>query len=87
MTNLDIAIKPAHQELAARLVLGAVDGSAERIDRGLTEVAAAGMSAALAVIAVQSRNLAAALLESHGVDGAQAVLGRTVLDAKMADDE
>ena len=85
--TLDIAIEPVHQAIAARLSLGAVAGAAERIDNGLSEVAAGGMSTALAVIAVQSRHLSAALLLLHGgVHGARASLHRTILDAQAAAD-
>lgn len=87
MTNLDIRIEPLHQVLAARLGLAAIDGAAERIDGGLSEVAALGVSDALAVLAVQSRNLAAALVAALGIDGARAVFARTVLDAGVAGDE
>ena len=87
MTHLDVQIQPAHQALAARLGLAAVDGSADRIDAGLSEVAALGITEALAVLAVQTRNLAAALVASQGRDCARAVFQRTILDAGVADDE
>jgi len=87
MTQLDVQIEPQHQAIAARLGLAAVDGSADRIDNGLSEVAALGIPDALAVLAVQSRNVAAALVASQGVDGARAVFQRTILDAGVADDE
>lgn len=84
MTQLDVQIQPEHQALAARLGLAAVDGSADRIHSGLSEVAALGIPDALAVLAVQSRNLAAALVASCGVDAARAVFERTILDAGEA---
>ena len=85
MTQLDVQIQPQHQAIAARLGLAAVDGSADRVDSGLSEVAALGIPDALAVLAVQSRNLAAAVIALQGLDGARAVFQRTILDAGMAE--
>ena len=88
MTHLDIVIAPEHQAMAARLALAFIDADEHRLNVAITEVAALDSEAALAVAAVQSRNLAAALTELLGSDeAARAALQRTILDAGMAGDE
>ena len=88
MTHLDIAIAPQHQQIAARLALAFVDSAEDRLGLVLAEVGALDREAALAVAAVQSRNLAAALTGLLGSDeAARAALQRTILDAGMAGDE
>ena len=87
MTHLDIVITPEHQAIAARLALAFVDSDEHRLDAAITEVAALDREAALAVAAVQSRNLAAALSGLLGDEAARAALQRTILDAGMAGDE
>lgn len=86
MTQLEIQITPSHQEIAARLGLAVVDGAADRIDNGLSEIAAAGMSTALPVIALLAQHLATATLVLHGLDDARAVFGRTIIDAHSANE-
>ncbi|WP_099024709.1 hypothetical protein [Mycolicibacterium palauense] len=87
MTQLDIEIEPAHQAVAARLGLALVDGDADRVDAALTEAATAGLEPTLAMLAVQSRNLVAALMLLQGLEDTRAVFQRTILDAKLAADE
>ena len=87
MTLLDITIEPEHQAIAARLGLGLLDGSPDRVDAALTEAATAGLDATLAILAVQSRSLVAALMILQGLESARAVFQRTILDAKLAGDE
>lgn len=88
MTHLDIAIAPQHQQIAARLALAFVDSAEDRLGLVLAEVGALDSDGALAVLAVQSRNLAAALTGLPSLDeAARAALQRTILDAGMAGDE
>ena len=87
MTHLDIVITPEHQVIAARLALAFIDADEHRLNAAITEVAALDREAALAVAAVQSRNLAAALTGLLGDEAARAALQRTILDAGMAGDE
>ena len=87
MTHLDIVITPERQATAARLALAFIDADEHRLDAAITEVAALDREAALAVAAVQSRNLAAALTGLLGDEAARAALQRTILDAGMAGDE
>ncbi|HPY26394.1 MAG TPA: hypothetical protein PLK19_18995 [Mycobacterium sp.] len=88
MTHLDIVITPERQVIAARLALAFIDADEHRLNAAITEVAALDREAALAVAAVQSRNLAAALTGLLGSDeAARAALQRTILDAGMAGDE
>jgi hypothetical protein len=86
MTHLDIVITPEYQAIAARLALAFIDADEHRLDAAITEVAALDREAALAVAAVQSRNLAAALSGLLGDEAARAALQRTILDAGMADE-
>ena len=86
MTNLNIEIEPQHQAIAARLGLALLDGDPDRVDGALSEVAALGLECALAVLAVQTRNLVSALTP-HGIEQARAVLQRTTLDAELLDAE
>lgn len=87
MTHLDIAIEPIHQEIAGRLGLALIDTDPERVGMALAEVAEAGLEAALAIVAVQTRNLVAALMMLQGLEDARASLQRTILDSKLAGDE
>ena len=87
MTHLDIVITPERQATAARLALAFIDADEHRLNAAITEVAALDREAALAVAAVQSRNLAAALTGLLGDEAARAALQRTILDAGMAGDE
>lgn len=87
MTQLDIKIEPEHQEIAARLGLALLDSDPARVDAALSETAARGLDGVLAVLAVQSWNLAAMMAALQGLDDARAVLQRTILDAKLARDE
>ncbi len=88
MTHLDIAIAPQHQQIAARLALAFVDSAEDRLGLVLAEVGALDSDGALAVLAVQSRNLAEALSRLMGSqESARSVLQRTILDAGMAGDE
>ncbi|MDQ1308234.1 MAG: hypothetical protein QG671_4068 [Actinomycetota bacterium] len=87
MTHLDIAIAPQHQQIAARLALAFVDSAEDRLGLVLAEVGALDSDGALAVLAVQSRNLAEALSRLMGSqESARSVLQRTVLDAGVATD-
>jgi len=87
MTHLDIAIAPQHQQIAARLALAFVDSAEDRLGLVLAEVGALDSDGALAVLAVQSRNLAEALSRLMGSqESARSVLQRTILDAGMAAD-
>ena len=87
MTHLDIAIAPQHQQIAARLALAFVDSAEDRLGLVLAEVGALDSDGALAVLAVQSRNLAEALSQLMGSpESARSVLQRTVLDAGLATD-
>jgi hypothetical protein len=81
--HFHIEVTAYHQELAARLALATIERNADRIEAGLAEVAAAGVSAALAVLSVQSRNLAAAMIVLQGIDGARRFLQRTIFDAEV----
>lgn len=85
--QLNIVIRPEHQAIAARLALAFVDEDEGRLGRVTAEVAALTPDDALAVLAVQSRNLASALTDLASAEAARAVLQRTVLDAGMAGDE
>jgi len=88
MTHLDIAIAPQHQQIAARLALAFIDSAEDRLGLVLAEVGALDSDGALAVLAVQSRNLAEALSRLMGSqESARSVLQRTILDAGMAGDE
>ena len=88
MTHLDIAIAPLHQQIAARLALAFIDSAEDRLGLVLAEVGALDGDGALAVLAVQSRNLAEALSRLMGSqESARSVLQRTVLDAGVAADE
>lgn len=87
MTHLDVQIEPAHQAIAARLSLAVVDGSADRIDSGLSEVAALGMPDALAILAVLARNVASTLTVTSGEEAARLTLERTICEAQVAGDE
>ena len=82
-----IEVTPRHQELAARLGLATIDLNTDRLHTGLSEIAAAGMHAALAVISVQTRNLALALLLYHSVEDIRTMLERTILDARAGRDD
>ncbi|MBV8346517.1 MAG: hypothetical protein JOZ49_02970 [Mycolicibacterium sp.] len=75
-----------HQELAARLALATIERNADSIETGLAEVAAAGVSTALAVLIVQSRNLAAAMIVLQGIEDARRFLQRTIFDAEVDPD-
>ena len=86
MNQLDIAIEPVHQAIGARLGLALADGDPARVDAALSEAADGGLEATLAVLAVQSRNLVAALMLLQGLEATRAVFQRTILDAKLADD-
>jgi hypothetical protein len=87
MTQLDIEIEPNHQAIGARLGLALLDGDADRVDQALDEAAVEGLPATLAILAVQTRNLVAALMLLQGMDDARAVFQRTIIDAGMADDD
>ena len=80
-----IEVTPYHQQLAARLALATIERNAERFETGLAEVLAAGVKAALAVLTVQSRNLAAAVLLLHDVEDARIIFQRTIFDAQTGD--
>ena len=80
-----IEVTPYHQELAARLALATIERSTDRFETGLGEVLAAGTRAAAAVLTVQSRNLAAAMLVLHGVEDARTLFQRTIFDAQTGD--
>lgn len=87
MTQLDIEIQPLHQAIGARLGLALLDGDADRVDTALSEAAAAGLEPTLAILAVQTRNLVAALMVLQGLEPTRAVFQRTILDAELAGDE
>ncbi|TXH22415.1 MAG: hypothetical protein E6R06_17230 [Mycobacterium sp.] len=86
MTQLDIEIEPEHQAIGARLGLALVDGDPDRVDAALSEAATAGLDATLAILAVQTRNLVAALMILQGLEDTRAVFARTILDAGLASD-
>lgn len=87
MSDLDLAITPNHQQLAARGALAAIGLDSPRIDLVLSEIRDGGMDDALAVIAVLIRNLSTALVTVNGATAARLVLERTILDAQAAGDE
>jgi hypothetical protein len=82
MTQLDIEIQPSHQPIAARLGLAIADSDADRVDQALAEAASAGLEPTLAILAVQTRNLVAALMLLQGLDETRAVFARTILDSE-----
>lgn len=86
MTRLDIEIAPNHQAIAARLGLALTDGDPDRVDAALLEAANEGLDATLAILAVQTRNLVAALMLLQGTEHTRAVFQRTILDAGVAGD-
>ena len=85
MSNrFQIEVTAYHQELAARLALATIERSADRIETGLAELAGAGVLTALAVLTVQSRNLAAAMIVLQGsIEDARSFLQRTIFDAEV----
>jgi hypothetical protein len=76
-----------HTRRWARLTLAPVDYDAGRIDQGMQEVVAGGMSTALAVIALLAKHLGVSLVAAHGVETTRALLHKTILDAGEAVDD
>lgn len=87
MSPADIEVIPADQRRAAELAEACVRGDGDGVGDLLADLADAGFVRALSVTAVLARNLAASLLDAHGLDGALAVLESTRLDASIADDD
>jgi hypothetical protein len=82
-----IAVTPAHEEFAARIGRAGVCGDADGVDAILDEIAGAGVECALAVLAVQSRNLIWMLKLTQGEDAARALFEKTIIDAGAACDD
>ena len=84
---MDVRVNPVHEEFAARLGQAGTTADAAQATAILDEIGAAGVECALAVLAVQSRNLVMLLSLMQGRESALQVFDRTVLDAGQACDE
>ena len=84
---MNITVQPAHEEFGARLGRAGVTGDADGADRVLAEIAGAGLECALAVLAVQSRNLVVTLTLLRGPDEARGIFEKTIIDAGAALDD
>ncbi len=84
---MNIEVTPASQEFAARLGRAGVIRDADGIDSILAEIAAGGVDAVLAVLAVQTGNLVTLLSLQQGPEMARKIFERTILDAGAVIDE
>ena len=82
---LDIEILPADQRRAAALAEAFAHDDGDAVAAVLADLVAAGPDRILATAAVTARNLAAALVGSHGRDTALRILTSTRLDAAVAE--
>lgn len=82
-----VTVTPAAEEFAARLGAAGTDRDAAKVDAVLGEIAAAGLPMALAVLAVQTRNLVWMLKLQHGDEAARKLFETTVLQAGEACDD
>jgi hypothetical protein len=83
---MDVPVTPVHEEYAARLGFAAMQSDAAAIDGILDEIADAGLAYALAVVAVQTRNLVWTLRLHQGDEVARSLFERTIIDAGQACD-
>ena len=76
---MNINVTPVHEDYAARLGQAGTDSDADRCDAILAEIADAGLETALAVLAVQTRNLVWMLTLEHGEEAARKLFETTII--------